>query len=73
MPTVKTHPLMEIIAKNLTGIHVVPAKTQHAMVRRAAKNAASYFDHVLVYCCNCKLRPMAHYCVDCLHYNEELL
>ena len=73
MPTVKTHPLMEIIGRCITGIHVVPAKTQHAMVRRAAKNAAAYFDHVIENCCDCDLRPMHHYCIDCRNYSEDLL
>jgi len=73
MPTVKTHTLVEIIAKNLFSIETCPPKEQRRMVRRAAKNAAAYFDHVLVYCCNCELRPMHHYCVDCRKYREELM
>ena len=73
MPTVKTHPLMEIIAKNLFSIETCPPKEQRRMVRRAAKNAAAYFDHVIKHCYNCDMRPMRHYCVDCLHYRDDLL
>jgi len=44
MPTVKTHPLMEIIAKKLFAIETVPPEEQRKMVRRACKAAADYHD-----------------------------
>lgn len=43
---VKTHPLMEIIAKKLSGISGVPKEEQEKMVVRAAKAAAEYHDEV---------------------------
>lgn len=43
-PTVKTHPLADIIAKRLFGIETVPVKEQRKMVNRAVKSACEYHD-----------------------------
>lgn len=42
--TVKTHPMVEIIAKKLFGIECAPAQEQRKMVSRAVKAAAKEWD-----------------------------
>jgi len=44
---VKTHPLVEIIAKRLFGIESVPKEEMRKMVIRACKDAMKYHDMCL--------------------------
>ncbi len=44
MPTVKKHPLAEILSKKLFGIENVPKKEISMMVYRAIKAAVKYHD-----------------------------
>jgi len=44
MPSVKVHPLAEIIAKRLFGIWDVPATEQRKMISRACKAAIEYHE-----------------------------
>jgi len=48
MPTVKIHPLAEIIAKKLFGIESVPPEEARKMVSRAAKAAVKWHEELQV-------------------------
>ena len=46
-PTVRVHPLAEILAKALFGIESVPKKYQRRMVTKAIKEAVKYHDNTV--------------------------
>ena len=43
-PTVKTHPIAEIIGKRLLGIEIVPDAEKHKMIQRTAKHVCAEYD-----------------------------
>jgi hypothetical protein len=78
MPTVKTDPVLEAIAKKLIGIEQVPKAEQAKMIKRAAKAAKEAaevqrnVDEVKVLCPKCNSRDLTILCGHCEWDNNGL-